>query len=168
MHESLLRALQTHRPTLCARWETLLRAEPVNSPLGNPDALVYLMDWTLDRLFAEVRQPRMGRRHGRGEITSSCPCGRNPLISYFATAERALVETLFVVGQELAHLGTYAREAGLEELKMHLTAIARSEIESFCAVCQQAQVAPAEGCRRHPSRSTRRDAAVNPLPVSGR
>lgn len=164
MHESLLRALQTHRSTLCARWETLLRAEPVSSPLGNPDALVYLMDWTLDRLLAEVRQPRVNRRQDRGDLACICPCGRNPLLRYFATAERALVETLFVVGQELAHLGTYAREAGLEELKMQLTAIARSEIESFCAVCQQAQVAPAEGCRR----STRRDAAVNPLPVSGR
>jgi hypothetical protein len=165
MHESFLRALQMHRPTLRARWEVLLRAEPINSPLGNPDALVHLMDWTLDRLFAEARRPRLRRQTSRSGLGTHCPCQRNPLLAYFATAERALVETLFVVGREFQHLDVYAREIGLEELKLHLAAIARSEIDTLCTVCQQAHAVPAQACPRRNGRLARRHAAVDPVAV---
>jgi hypothetical protein len=167
MHESFLRALQIHRPTLRARWEALLRAEPVNSPLGHPDALVHLMDWTLDRLLAESRRPRLRRHAGRGSLSGLCPCQRNPLLAYFATAERALVETLFVAGGEMPDLDSYAREAGLEELKLHLTAIARAEIETLCTVCQEAHAVPAQACPRRQTVLTRRHAAMEAVAVGG-
>lgn len=165
MDEPFLRALDMHRLTLRARWEALLRAEPVNSPLGNPNSLVHLMDWTLDRLFAEARRPRLRRQTSRRGLGLHCPGQRNPLLAYFATAERALVETLFVVGRELQHLDVYARKIGLEELKLHLAAIARCEIDPLCTVYQQAHAIPTQACPRRNGRLTRRHTAVDPVAV---
>lgn len=138
MHDSFLRALQTHRPNLRERWEVLLRAERVTSPMANPDALVHLMDWTLDRLFDELRNPRLRRsNHARSRPERlGCVCGLNPLLAYFATAEQALVETLFLSDGELASLAALERSASLEDLKQAMHEVARREIDSFCAVCQ--------------------------------
>ena len=138
MHENFLQALQTHRDAICARWEILLRAEPVTSPLANPDTLVHLMAWTLDHLATELRRPRL-RRRSDPTGTPICPCGHNPLLRYFATAEHALVESLFVDGRGLTELPSLVRETGLQELKLALSHLARGEIESFCAVCQLRQ-----------------------------
>jgi hypothetical protein len=139
MHDSFLRALQTHRPTLRRRWEELLRAERVTSPMANPDALVHLMDWTLDRLFDELRQPQF-RRHLVGRTTRAerhgCVCGMNPLLAFFATAEQAIIETLFLADGDLAALASIERGASLEDLKRAFHEVARREIDSFCAVCQ--------------------------------
>jgi len=138
MHESFLRALTQHRPTLRSRWEQLLRAERISSPLANPDTLVYLMDYTLDRLLDELRNPRARRRRGKHE-RSPCPCGRNPLLAYFQTAEQAIVETLFVTDGP-ASLPHVEREHSLEALKVAIRDVGRQEIEAFCAVCQRASV----------------------------
>lgn len=136
MHESFLRALTLHRPTLRARWENLLRAERINSPLANPDTLVFLMDYTLDRLLDEARNPRARRRRGRDE-RPPCPCGRNPLLAYFHTAEQAIVETLLVT-EGPAEVSLPERQTSLEALKLAIRDVGRQEIESFCAVCQHA------------------------------
>jgi hypothetical protein len=141
MHESFIRALTQHRPTLRARWEGLLRAERINSPLANPDTLVFLMDYTLDRLFDELHHPRLRRRRPRDE-RPPCPCGRNPLLAYFHTAEQAVVETLFLAEGELAPLSPGEREINLEDLKLAIRDVGRKEIESFCAVCQHQTVCP--------------------------
>ena len=142
MHDSVLRALQTHRTTLRHRWERLLRAAPVTSPLANPDSLIYLMDWTLDRLLDELRAPltrkrTVSRTHTPASERAVCPCGLNPLLAYFSTAEQAIVETLFVADGDLNVLGPIEREASLGELKAVFSHVARREIESFCAVCQR-------------------------------
>jgi len=100
MNDNLLRTLQGLRPTILERWEVLLRAEPVTSPLANPDSLVYLMGWTLDRFFTALRGPLSRRRiTGRGSNRASlveerelCACKMNPLLAYFATAELALIQ----------------------------------------------------------------------------
>lgn len=136
MHERILHALKTHRPALLARWEMLLRAEDVATPLGNPDTLVHLMHWSLDCLDRELARPRLRRRPTGRPSASDCACGRNPLLRYFATAERALVETLFVNSAELEGLDSLAREAGLHELKRTLNHISHAEIESLCSVCR--------------------------------
>lgn len=141
MHETFLHTLQTNRGALCARWEVLLRAEPVSSPLANPDTLVHLMSWTLDHLVAELKRPRLRRRPDGQTKAPPCPCGRNPLLRYFATAERAIIETLFVNGVEIERLDPIERDAGLQELKIVLAHLARGEIESFCAVCQHTRPA---------------------------
>lgn len=139
MHDSFLRALQTHRPQLRRRWEELLRAEHVTSGMAHPDSLVYLMDWTLDQLMNELRQSRF-RRHLVGKAPSGerrqCVCGKNPLLAYFSAAEQAVIEVLFLADGELAHLAAIERSASLEDLKSALHEVARREIEAFCAVCQ--------------------------------
>jgi len=140
MQDGLMRALLTHRPTLQQRWESLLRAQPATSPLANPDALVFLMDWTLDRLFEELRSAPSRRRPAvrtSADLSAPppCPCGLNPLIAYFQTAEKAVEE---VYCHEIADTDEFTaleREAALMELKLVLRGVARREIESFCAVC---------------------------------
>ncbi len=139
MHDGFLRALQTQRPDLRQRWEALLRNERVSSPMAHPDTLVHLMDWTLDRLLDELRQPQF-RRHTGNSVARSvglgCVCGKNPLLTYFSTAEQAIVETLFIDEAELSELSGTERSASLQDLKAALHAVARREIDSFCAVCQ--------------------------------
>jgi hypothetical protein len=139
MHDTILRTLQGLRPTILARWETLLRAEPVTSPLANPDALVYLMDWTLDRFFQALRGPLSRRRitargsnkpfdNGEREV---CACRMNPLLAYFATAELALIQAA------LPSLLPREREFVLSTIRLALQVVAKREIDTFCAVCQR-------------------------------
>ena len=139
MHDGFMRALQTQRPELLQRWESLLRAERVSSPMAQPDTLVHLMDWTLDRLLDELRQPQFRRHSSNGNQRGaglSCVCGKNPLLTYFSTAEQAVIETLFVDEAELADISGFERSASHSDLKAALHAVARREIDSFCAVCQ--------------------------------
>lgn len=137
MQDALVRALLTARPTLRQRWETLLRAERPTSPLANPDALVYLMDWTLDCLFEELRNaPSRRRRLSRGNTVepAPCRCGMNPLLAYFQSIERAGGTLLREIAT--AHAFTELEgEAAREELRLVVRNVARREIESFCAVC---------------------------------
>ncbi|MFT3782109.1 MAG: hypothetical protein QM790_08840 [Nibricoccus sp.] len=139
MHDSLLRNLQELRPTILERWETLLRAEPVTSPLANPDSLVYMMNWTLDRFFTALRGPLARRRLSeRGsnkpayiEEKALCACKMNPLLAYFATAEQALVQVA------LPLLQPRERESILSAVRLAMQAVAKREIDTFCAVCQR-------------------------------
>ena len=69
----------------------MLRTEPINTPLGHPDSLVHLIDWTLDEIFTALTNP-LARHRGTGTRFASndrpeCPCGRNPLLAYFAAGE---------------------------------------------------------------------------------
>ena len=139
MHDTMLRTLQSLRPTILERWETLLRAEPVTSPLANPDSLVYLMDWTLDRFFHALRGPLSRRRisdrgsnkPADGEERSLCACKMNPLLAYFETGEQALIQATLPV------LEPREREATLSALRLAMQAVAKREIDTFCAVCQR-------------------------------
>jgi len=139
MHDSFLRALQTHKPQLRRRWEELLRAERVTSGMAHPDHLIYLMDWTLDQLLNELRQARF-RRHldGRTKVNErqACECGKNPLLAYFSACEQAVIEVLFLMEGELSNLSSIERSASLEDLKSAIHEVARRDIEAFCAVCQ--------------------------------
>jgi len=140
MHDTILRTLQALRPTILERWETLLRAEPVTSPLANPDSLVYLMNWSLDRFFHELRGSLSRRRMtDRGnskppceeKIGDSCACRMNPLLAYFITAELAIVQTA------LPSLQPREREIVLSSIRLALQVVAKREIDTFCAVCQR-------------------------------
>lgn len=139
MHDNLLRSLQGLRPTILERWETLLRAEPVTSPLANPDSLVYLRGWTLDRFFATLRGPLARRRvnaHGSNkvifqEVRALCACKMNPLLAYFATAEVALIQTALPI------LQPRERDSALSSIRLAMQVVAKREIDTFCAVCQR-------------------------------
>jgi hypothetical protein len=153
MHDSFLRALQTQRSELRERWEALLRNERMSTPMAHPDTLVHLMEWTLDRLFDELRQPQM-RRHADAHEPRSpgqgCACGKNPLLAYFSTIEQAVVETLLVDKNQLSALTPVERRASLQDLKHAVHEVARREIDSFCAVCQsRARQESTGNCRVH-------------------
>ena len=93
-----------------------------------------MLDGTLDELFLALQ-----RAHARRRPLSApavCPCGRNPLLAYFAAGKQALVEALVLVQAEHAGLDPAGRDAAMAELKFCLHKITRREIEAFCAVCQ--------------------------------
>lgn len=140
MHESFLHDLRARRPEIHARWEALLRTERVNTPLANPDALVHLIDWTLDQIFTGLRQNGGRRRHesrlAGAEARPECPCGRNPLLAFFLAGEQALLETLVLLQASASRLDPAERDEELAELYHVIRGISRREIESFCSVCQ--------------------------------
>ena len=140
MQEEFLNALRFRRPQVRARWAELLHVEPSASPLGHPDALVHLLDWTLDEIDRALTHPSMRRRLGRrpAQVAArfECPCGRNPLLAYFAAGQQVMQEGLVLVQAATPLLDPFERDASLEELTQVLHDIARREIEAFCGVCQ--------------------------------
>jgi hypothetical protein len=140
MQETLVSALRARRPQVRCRWEALLRVEPVGSPLGHPDALVHLIDWTLDEIFAGLTNPlschRASRTRFNADEPAHCPCGRNPLLAYFAAGEQAMHEALVLTQAASNGLDPVERDAAFSELNLLLRQIARREIEAFCGVCQ--------------------------------
>jgi hypothetical protein len=143
MQATLVDSLRAQLPQIRARWETLLHAEPVTTPLANPGAMVHLIDWTLDEIFLGLTRAssrrRPGRRSSHLDHRHECPCGRNPLLAHFAAGEQALQEALVLVQAALPSLCAIERDASLEELNIVLHQIAHREIASFCGVCQHRQ-----------------------------
>ena len=167
MDERSLSALQAHRPTLRIQWEALLRAAPVTSPLANPDALVHLMEWTLDQVFREL-SPAATRRKSALPPRPPCPCGLNPLIAYFATAKTSLHEALRVCSS-----GGPINPADAEEMELALEIVARREIATFCTLClhneHRNRHEPATEGRKHASEKTGKKAPLqNTSPPPGK
>lgn len=138
MHEKLLRALQERRPQICARWEALLRLEPVHTPLAHPDMLVYLFDLTLDEVLAALPKPPGRPVRSRPK----CESDINPMRAYFPALEQALLEALVLAQWELRVLTTEARVATVTELCTVLRRIARREIAVFDEICRQGPKRP--------------------------
>ncbi len=140
MQEELLNALRFRRPQIWMRWAELLHVEPTLTPLGHPDALVHLLDWTLDEIDRALVDPllrrRLGRRLNLAAARSECPCGRNPLLGYFAAGQQVLQEALVLAQAASPGLDPLERDVSLEELTLVFHEIARQEIEAFCGVCQ--------------------------------
>jgi hypothetical protein len=140
MQESLLNSLCAQRSAIHARWDVLLRTERVTSPLAYPDALVHLIEWALDQIFAGLRDPATRRKAdhagGRAAARPECPCGRNPLLAFFLAGEQALLEALVL--EQAAHLpiDPNERDTALNQLYYVIRAIARREVDAFCSVCQ--------------------------------
>ncbi|GAB1488607.1 hypothetical protein MASR2M8_10530 [Opitutaceae bacterium] len=133
MHEFLACALATHRPRLLQRWDQSLRALPPSSALAHPDSLVHLMPTTLDRLHSALAAHAVRRR---STPSAACACGMNPLVTFFITAETALIDTLFIEEPAWARLSRTQREVGLALLRATLHTIANDDIEAFCSLCQ--------------------------------
>lgn len=136
MQESLLRTLRANRAIIRSRWEALLRIEKVNTPLANPDALVYLFDQTLDEVFKELRKHRVPKHVEDGP----CHCGQNPLVKYFVAGEQALLESLVLAQVELPALNPVQRDADFAQLKEVIHTIACREISALDQVCQHPPV----------------------------
>ena len=95
-----------HRPGIRASWETLLRLERPSSPLANPDALVHLLDKTLEEIFTGLLlgSPRI---HPRPYVPH-CPCGMNPWLAYLGAGRQALRQALVEVPATLPGLAPAA------------------------------------------------------------
>jgi len=134
MEENVLGVLATRRARLRSDWERRLRAQRISSPLANPDALVYLMDWTLDEIFAVLNEPDGRVELRRREVR--CDCRLNPLLAYFAMAEVVLIEALQT--EQSRHRADFPgqHESELVRLKQAVDTVANREIEAFCAVCR--------------------------------
>lgn len=138
MDKFLLQALRSRRASIRREWTTLLRAEPVTTPLGHPDTLAHLIDRTLDELY-----DRLGRRkahppgpigHSYDAVRRECPCGRNPLLAYFLAGERALLEAL-VQAQTDKPEPAARRQEDVVELGASLRSLAQRDVAAFCSVC---------------------------------
>jgi hypothetical protein len=127
--ESAIGLLEGQRPLIKQRWEALLRVEPVVSPLSSPDALVYLMDETLDQLVAAMRTRSVKswlRRHQAlvAPLGEQCVCGLNPLLSYYITGRIALTAvTESKLGPAFA------------DVLLFFHSIAQKDLEALCGVC---------------------------------
>lgn len=145
----MLHALESQRDELHARWEALLRVEPVTTPLGQPEALKHMINYTLSTLFFALRTQHAPRRHFRSIAAAAadrtlCPCGRNPLLAYFVAGEQAILEALILAQANLPDCAE-ARSSSLQELKHTLSWVAYREIETFCALCQMRNQGAAGG-----------------------
>ncbi len=141
MDERMLHALEAQRNELHSRWEALLRVEPVITPLGQPEALKHMIDFTLKTLFSSLHTPHAQRKKHLKSVRewaadrSLCPCGKNPLMAYFVAGEQALLETLILVQAGLPDCAE-TRATAVYELKLAMAHVAHREIETFCALCQ--------------------------------
>lgn len=152
MDERMLHALEAQRPEIHRRWDALLRVEPVKTPLGQPEALKHMIDYTINMVWCYLRGQHQRKRNLRSVAASVadgsiCPCGRNPLLAYFVAGEQAMLETLILVQAGFDDCSD-ARSLAVQELKQAMASVAHTEIETFCAVCQFRQ--PQQGHGTNP------------------
>jgi len=161
MQDELVRALRARRAEIHTRWEALLRIEKVTTPLANPDALVFMIDWTLDECFSSLRPANGEHRAEPGAVAKpDCPCRRNPLLAYFAAGEQAIEEALILEQARASTVDPAQRDAAFTELKLTVRDIARREIEAFCSVCQYRDRA------MHDAMATPQSATIIALPTT--
>ncbi len=139
--KAYLEALESHRAEIKRKWEVLLRAAPPTTPLGNPDALVYLMDESLAQLFSlfRSRSARTWLSHhppATRLLDTNSHCRLNPLINYFIAGQAALAFAAQSVPRSRHHLDDVAATACVDELLVTFRLLAHREIHAFCEVCQ--------------------------------
>ncbi len=137
MQEAFIRTLRARRAQIRARWETFLRIEKVNTPLANPDTLVYLFDQTLNEVFTALQETHAPRH----PTPSAGPCDKNPLGAYFVAGEQALLEALILAQAGAPHLDPRERDADVAHLRHVMHKIARRDIASLEGVFQSKKAA---------------------------
>lgn len=133
MQAEFIRTLQAGRKQICARWEAFLRIERVNSPLANPDTLVYLFDQTLDEVFERLGDSLPRRSFARLNQVSD----KNPFVAYYRAGEQALLEALIHTQAKSSTLDSSSRDTDLAKLKLVLGTIARREILAWEGICRR-------------------------------
>lgn len=138
MHERIRHTLYSMRPGLRARWEVLLRQAPVHSPLAAPDVLVHLMDWTLEEFFKALTSPpnRRRPRPSTSPVTYYCPCGSNPLQTYFSCFKQTLHEALEKINRAGLCTTVAERDIIATETEIAFALVSNRELETFCSVCR--------------------------------
>lgn len=155
MDHQLLQALQARRAEIRFRWEVLLRAERLHTPLANPCTLIFLFDSTLDEVFAALAG-RPARKIGPRPTSAF---KTNPFRDYFTALEQALLEALIHTQAGLSSLCPSAaagRAADLRELQATLRHIALREIRVFDRVCARGAPRPSWCTLGHQSPRRRR------------
>ena len=135
MHPSLLRGLRTRSPVIRRHWESLLRIEPVNGPLANPDTMVNLIPQSLEEILtAAARSPHSAHSvPAPRDGLPDCHCGYNPYIAFFIAAEQALVEAAVLIQADLPP--HERQQADVLKLKGVVRHLARADIDAFCGIC---------------------------------
>jgi len=171
MRRQFLRQLIRLRPIVKTCWEVLLRAEPPASPLGNPDTLVFMMDSTLDAFFAALhsRMPRRWLAHHPllcGTLNETCPCGRNPLLTYYLTGEQAVLAIAAQALDKTAGIAAADQERLLADVQLAFHYLAQHELQVFCDLChgscRRARAGLVTGKRRRPPRARRQPRKLRP------
>ena len=164
MKQGYLEALDGHSAEIKRKWEILLRAAPATTPLGHPDSLVFLMDESLQQLFALFRNKSshqwLSRRTPSARpLGMTCHCRMNPFINYFIAGQAALAFVAQTVPRSEHHLDDLAFTSCVDELLLNFGALADREIRAFCDVCRYA---PANVIQANSAVAKR---ALCPLPV---
>lgn len=147
MKIDLENALRARRAQIRARWQEILFVEPVNTPLGNPSTLVFLLDETLDAVFAALHRGPFTRP----VIAPECACGRNPFLSYFRSGTQALFEALVLIQAEIPNLDPAERDTSFVELRCVINRLARQEIDGFGSLCKLRNHPPHKAPEDQPS-----------------
>ena len=143
MDSHVFQQLQARSAAIHVRWETLLRVEPVNGPLANPDALVQLIPQSLAQIFEQLRDhhaPDLSLLATSAERLPSCDCGQNPYRAYFVAAEQAFVEAVILIHAELP--ANQRRESDVAQTIRAVRTIGGAEIDTFCGICAHRCVHP--------------------------
>jgi hypothetical protein len=148
MDERVISGLRMRSRAVRDRWEKLLRADRVTSPVAaGPDALLAMIPTTMEQIFSEL-----GRRADQNSISLAAAramawprfaCGYNPYISFLKAGERALLETLVLVQFELNSQDQ--RDVELANFFSVIRGMAAQESREFCSDCNYR--GDAEGCR---------------------
>jgi len=136
MEKNLVQILKGRRAPIRRRWEVLLREAKASDPLANPDALIHLMDWTIDQVVHALRQEparRLKRAPGYSAAQAACRCGHNPLLAYFLAGEHAFIEA---VAENWKDHADSPPENAVAEVYLAFHSVAGRELGSFCAFCQ--------------------------------
>lgn len=136
MQPAILHKLRARRSQIRRNWATLLRIEPVTTPLAEPQVLIHLFDRTLNRIFASLKRTNTEPR----PTPFHCPCGLSPFLAYFQTAEQVLLEALVQVHVRSAPETSAAdRAQDVADLSAVIRSIGREEIALFGSICQHRQ-----------------------------
>lgn len=134
MKTKLAQELHARIGKLRSRWETLLRIEPVNSPLAHPDAMVHLIPESLGEVLHDAARQAapVSLAEARAPLPA-CQCGHNPYLSFFTAGEQALVEAAVLVQAEMPE--NERRQSDVAAVIQAVRQKARCEIDTFCTVC---------------------------------
>jgi hypothetical protein len=141
VHSALIEAMDSRRSRIRASWERLLKGERVNTALARPEVLIYLIEPTLDRIFAALRHLPRTSVNLKSDLAAeefkraACECGRNPLLVFFLAGEQALLDELIHLQAEASELVGNPRTQDVTELYLVIRHEARREVGAFCAVC---------------------------------
>jgi hypothetical protein len=142
MSPRTLQQLRARATAIRDQWEAMLRVEPVNGPLANPDTLLHLIPSTLDEIFtALAKHPRAtGALESPKVHLPACECGNNPYLAYFVAGEQALMEALVLVHSQLP---PPERQPGdVRALQFVVRKLALAEIDTWCSICAHRGATP--------------------------